>query len=315
MYHSLYVPLDGSSASEHALPFAITLARRSQAAIHLSQVHLSPLAFDEHAMAVSLKLEKDSRDQERRHLEELAARLTLQHSIKATAALLDIPILGSLQADIDRHKPDLVVMTTHGRGPLSRFWLGSVADGLIRHTSSPILLLRPQPGLADWRAEPPCRRMLVLLDGSALAEQIIPHASEIAHLMQAECTLMQFIEPVAPITFYPAAGQGASEIDHEILHEMYEAQKERALVAESYLDTVAKRMTSQGRAVKTMVVANEPIAEAVLRELAAEHFDLVALATHGRGGLRRLVLGSVADKIIRGTTCPVLVLFPQDSHK
>jgi nucleotide-binding universal stress UspA family protein len=315
MYQSLYVPLDGSVASEHALPFAVSLARRSKANIRLAEVHLPALGLEEHVMAVSLQLEKEARGHERRHLDEIAARLHSEHSLDAKAAVLEIPILGSLLADIEKHKPDLIVMTTHGRGPFSRFWLGSIADGLIRHASVPILLLRPQPGVADFHREPECRRMLVLLDGSSLAEQIIPHAIEMARFKNAECTLMQLIEPVMPLLFYPAASEGRSEIDHEILTQMYEAQQQRATVADSYLAKVAKGLAAQGVPVKTMVVANQPIASAILQELETGNFDLVALATHGHGGVRRMIVGSVADKVIRSANCPVLVLHPRETNK
>src|SRR5207247_1387570 len=99
---------------------------------------------------------------------------------------------------------DLAVMATHGRGALGRFWLGSVADEMLRHVNVPLLLVRPAEGAADLSHEPPLGRAIVALDGTPLAEQVLEPATSLAALMPDACvTLMQAIHPVGPISGSP----------------------------------------------------------------------------------------------------------------
>src|SRR5438067_676921 len=94
---------------------------------------------------------------------------------------------------------DLVVMTTHGRGPLGRLWLGSVADALVRDLAMPLLLVRPQETAPDFKREPLLKHLLLPLDGSPLAEQMLEPAVALGTLMEADYTLLRVIKPVVPI--------------------------------------------------------------------------------------------------------------------
>ena len=78
------------------------------------------------------------------------------------------------------------MMTTHGHGPLSRFWLGSVADEMVRRATTPILLVRPHEKAIDLAAEPVLRHILIPLDGSALAEQVLGPAAALGSLLQCD---------------------------------------------------------------------------------------------------------------------------------
>ena len=97
----------------------------------------------------------------------------------------------ALQQKLKQVEAGLVVMTTHGRGAVSRFWLGSVADKLVRQLPMPVLLVRPHEPAPDFAHPPIFRRALIPLDGSTLAEQILPHALGLGGLTQAEFTLFQ----------------------------------------------------------------------------------------------------------------------------
>jgi nucleotide-binding universal stress UspA family protein len=98
-----------------------------------------------------------------------------------------------------------VAMSTHGRGPLSRFWLGSVADALMRRLPVPLLLVRPQEGAPDLSEEPPLRRILIPLDGSALAEEVLAPALALGGLVGAEYTLLWVVRPLpfSPARLWP----------------------------------------------------------------------------------------------------------------
>src|SRR5947209_4350450 len=122
MYRKLLVPLDGSTFGEHALPLALSIARRAKAAIELVHVHV-PLVYVDY---FDDALDQDSRTREQAYLDAVVQRLATVSRVPMRAVLLTGPIVDVLQEQVLATGADLIVMTTHGRGPLSRFWLGSV---------------------------------------------------------------------------------------------------------------------------------------------------------------------------------------------
>ena len=182
MFRSLLVPLDGSSFAEHALPWALSIARRTGAALNLAQVHTMALFYD----STDLPADAAIREQEVANLQDVAKRLADVSPVRVNSALLDGPIPDALHAHAKSVNADLIVMTTHGRGALSRLWLGSVADRLVRRTPVPILLIRPKEGSSDIAQDPVLQRILVPLDGSALAEQILEPALALGSAMKAD---------------------------------------------------------------------------------------------------------------------------------
>jgi nucleotide-binding universal stress UspA family protein len=191
------------------------------------------------------------------------------------------------------HSDDLIVMTTHGRGPVSRFFLGSVADELIRRSPVPVLVVRPSPSAPDLIPEPAFENVLIPLDGSPRAEVVLDPALDLARQMEARCHLMRVVE----------AGAGSAAWDEAMLR-----AKEKE--ASAYLEQTAGKVRAQGLAVQTQVIVAPRAAAAILEAAQGLGGCLIALATHGRGGVRRLLLGSVADKVVRGASGPVLVHRP-----
>jgi nucleotide-binding universal stress UspA family protein len=240
---------------------------------------------------------------ERVALDRLAQRLQANHQVVATATLLDGPVAEALQRYTLAREVDLIVMTTHGRGAMTRFWLGNIADRLARQAPVPILLVRPRERVIEPAAEPTCHHVLILLDGSALAETILPHAIALGTLMQAEYTLLRVIEPTM--------GPYGTELYTAGLDE--EALARSRASAQIYLDRVAASMRAEALRVRTAVVVGLT-APGILDYARGHAVDLIALATHGRSGLARLVLGSVADKIVRGAELPVLLHRPRLWH-
>jgi nucleotide-binding universal stress UspA family protein len=216
-------------------------------------------------------------------------------------------------------------MTTHGRGGFVRAWLGSVADALVRRGGVPVLLVRPEPAAARDAAEateaadftgvadpagldlataPPLDHVLVPLDGSALAEQILEPALALGRSGELRVTLLR----VAP------APPSALPVEQTFVTPDEAAAMRRAREeAEAYLAGVAERLRAAGHAVEAVVVADHDPARAILRAARERGAQVVALSTNGRGGLARLRLGSVADKLVRGGTCPTLVLRPRET--
>jgi len=300
MYRSLMVPLDGSPFAEHALPFAASIARRAGATLHIVQAHVpvaSPYSGSE--LAADINLDATIREQEAAYLDGVVKRLTESVPIPVSRALVDGLVADALHEQALTTAADLVVIATHGRGPFSRFWLGSVADALVRRLPMPVQLVRPREEAPDLGAEVPVRRILIPLDGSDLAEQILRPATELGSLTQAEYTLLRVVEP-----FLPPPHQLPGPLFDQLARE-----------AQTYLDGVAGSLREQSLRVETRVVINRFAAAAILEEARVHDSDLIALGTHGRGGLARVLLGSVADKVVRGATTPVLVHRPLAKRK
>jgi nucleotide-binding universal stress UspA family protein len=181
---------------------------------------------------------------------------------------------------------------------MSRFWLGSVADQLMRRLHIPLLLVRPsQP------AAPPTsiRRILVTLDGSPFAERAIDAAVALGRPFGAEYALLMVVEPPLPI----ADPSGLMVVPVAV-----DAEKQLREAAANYLEGVAARLRKEGLTVTTHPVEAPAAAATIIEQADALRVDLIAIASHGAGGITRLVVGSVADKVIRGSAHPTLVVRP-----
>jgi nucleotide-binding universal stress UspA family protein len=314
MYHSILVPVDGSNFAEHALPLALQLARQAQAGVQIVRVHtvLAPL-YAETVLVYDAALDASIRKDEQAYLDNLVERLKRISKVPVTAALVEEGPIGEALTD---HAVacgmDLVVMTTHGRGPLARAWLGSVADQLVRQMPVPILLVRPGDGKVDLAQEPRPQRMLIALDGSELSEQIIKPALAMASLLGTDVTLLRVIKPAIVGQGDPLAMAGG--FDPWLMQQLQETHEQERLQAGGYLERIATPLRTKSLKVETRVLSHDQPAVAILEEVKAHRTDLVALATHGRSGLPRLVLGSVADKVVRGASIPVLVARPPTGH-
>lgn len=298
---SILVPLDGSAFAEQALAWAVPLAARARAKLRLVLVHElpSPPPLDEVTSRLYTKVELTTRSAQRDYLRGQAVRLKAEHPVQVVAATIDGAPAEALLRYAEDMRPDFVVMTTHARGGLERAWLGSVADRLLRSLEIPMLLIRPREASAETVAK--AERILVALDGSRRAEAALPPAMAVAGLFEAGLTLLQSVGPVPAVTRPPAAIPVG--FDQEL------TAMQRGM-AQDYLDSLAEAVTAAGVVATGAAVVSSGAVEAIQAATQAG-VDVVALATHGRGGLQRLVLGSVADKLIRAGRVPVLVTRPR----
>jgi nucleotide-binding universal stress UspA family protein len=301
MYRSILVPLDGSTFGEHALPLAVSLARRSGASLELVLVH-TPFIYVESGFLYDDRVDKQLQDQEQSYLEGVAKRLRAVTPVPVSWTLREGLVADSIRGQLTATSADLIVMTTHGRGPLSRFWLGSVADELVRRAPAPVLLVRPQESTPDLTQEPVLQYVFIPLDVSATAEQVLEPAVALGRLLGTDFTLLRVVKPVLfaghdPTALGdPALGQSVTE---QIRTE-----------ARTYLEGVAEGLRARSLNVQTRVLVDTQPAVAILRESQDQPHGVIALATHGRGGLQRTLLGSVADKVVRGAILPVFVYRP-----
>jgi nucleotide-binding universal stress UspA family protein len=301
MFDNILVPLDGSPFGERSLPAAARLARRTGAALHIVHVHEARVGpvYPDGVPAFDSRWDTALREQELEYLRSVSARCMEEHGIAPRTELLD----GAVASAISRHAgdigADLVMMTTHGRGGISRAWVGSVADALVRSIGVPVMLLRPNGEAVEPAAE--SQSLLVPLDGSALAEGIIDPAVELASVTGAKLTLLRVVLPI-PFVVGPAA-PAVPVFDPEAAAQLQER-------AGQYLDAMAARIRERGIDVRTDVISHSSPALAILDYAATHAIDGIAMATHGRGGWSRIALGSVADKVMRGSMLPMLLYRP-----
>ena len=298
-FRSILVPLDGSPLAEQAIPMAMAIAERARSKVKLVLVH-QPLLLMETGPAHT-KIELAMQKADREYLRSVAARLRERLGRALSSAVLLGPVAQTLARYIRELGTDLVVMTTHGRGGIRRVWLGSVADQLIRTSEVPILVVRPsETNPAGFSAGP--AEMLVPLDGSPLAEAILEPAAALARLWDAEISLVQVVRPVVLTSDPPLPFPTGYSDEFTAL---------RREAARDYIRDVAERLRESGVKASGVAVVGGGVAETLLDLARPERVGLVAVATHGRGGLRRLVLGSVADKLVRAAEVPVLVVRPR----
>src|SRR5262249_3646210 len=157
-----------------------------------------------------------ARQRKRAYLDQALARLGRAAPTAVDAVLLEGSIIDAIREQAARSQADLVVMTTHGRGPLGRFWLGSVADKLLRLLSVPLLLVNPGENPPDLTVEPAFKHILVPLDGSELAERMLTPATTLGGLMGSHYTLLRVIRPVHP-TLPHTEGLAIAQLAGEIL--------------------------------------------------------------------------------------------------
>src|SRR5262249_24290411 len=161
----------------------------------------------------------------------------------------------------------------------------------------PMLLVRPQEAAPDFTRDVPFRRVLVPLDGSPFAEQVLPPATALGAVMKAEHTLLRVVPPLLPGD-YDLGGTPLVGLPGSRLAQLKAIQEESEEEAAAYLERLAARHCEQGLSMHTRVVCYDKPAVGILEEAGRLGADLIALATHGRGGLARLLLGSVADKVL-----------------
>lgn len=300
MYSTIVVPLDGSALSEQAIPVAAALARRDGATLHLVLVHEAPrlarVRDQEHwdeALA--------SRDQA--YVDEQAREVEKRYRVRVAPVLLGGAVVPAICQHVRATKADLVVITTHGRTGFSRAWLGSVADGLVRSLAVPVLMLRAGPGgpRAPRDGDGPFHRIMIPLDGSALAEQVLEHALRLGGV-GPRYVLARVVVPVPQLDLVMPYTMPTPNVPDVEATERVEAEAARQLRGEV---EAVRRAHPEIDVDAELYEATSP-AEGLLEIAREQHAELIALTSHGRGA-SRLVLGSVADKLLRGSAAAMLV--------
>lgn len=309
MIRSILVPLDGSTFGEHALPIAMAMAKRMEASLNLIHVHSLLDATYAELQVFDNTLDQELRKKERDYLREVQKKVQDRLSVPVTIRNVDGDIAAVIAEQADSLRVSCVVMTTHARGPMGRFWLGSVTDELVRTLPIPLIAVHPNDTAPDLAQDRPIKHLLIPLDGTPLAEQILEPAVAFGKAMNADYTLLRVVTPVYPTTL-PAEPAIFGSVATDVAERVEKLHAELKKEAGEYLEKVAGRMRGEGLKVHTRIAIEDQPGVAILDNTKAP-IDMIAIETHGRGGLTRLLLGSVADKVIRGSTLPVLVAKPK----
>lgn len=305
MYKMIMVPTDGSGFDREAIRVALRVAERCRAKVRLVRVHSTGAFFamesSPEAATVSVVVLERERERIMGELYALAAECRNVSDAEIGVALEDGPVPDALQTYADRNKVDLIVISSHGRGGIARLSLGSVTDSLIHRTTIPVLVVKPHPSYLSPQAGDPFRRIVVPLDGSSVAEQILPEVVALAKVEKSELTLLRVLAP-------------RTSSQKTIADKSIPWWDKNVAAAEAYLFRTAAKLRKDGFVATTVVVIGEDIAQAIADYASGVGADLVAIATHGRGGISRALRGSVADVVTRTSRTAMLVLRPVGAH-
>jgi nucleotide-binding universal stress UspA family protein len=301
VYKMIMVPTDGSGFDREAIRVAIMIAERSRAKVRLVRVHPTGAFFglesSPEAATVSVKVLQQERDRILGDLHSLAAQCRTACNAQIDVALEDGPIPDALQAYASRNRVDLIVISSHGRGGIARLSLGSVTDLLIRRTTIPVLVVKPPTSYLKPEPGELFSSIVVPLDGSSPAEQILPAVVALAKLGEVKIRLLHVLTPQTSAQ-KAMRGQEARWWDKDVA------------AANVYLFRTAAKLREEGFLTTTDVVFGENIAEAIVDYAGRVKANLIAIATHGRGGISRALRGSVADVVTRTSRTAMLVFRP-----
>lgn len=286
-FSKILVPVDGSDMADRALPYAVRLA----AAAHGGLVLLRAVPRD----ARRDKDEHARLEAAQRHLERAAARVRAEGIPVEHAIYHDMPPEAVVRA-VRSYRTDLIAMTTHARSEFKRWYLGSVADDVVRSTESPVLLIPPEC-VREWTGQERSGDCFVLvpLDGSGLASEALAPAIQLAAALGCGLRLLHVVQP---------AGGGDGRYFAE------EDPAVRAAAARQLLEEEVARVHAHGLKAEVETITGYP-AQTIATEGARKDVLAVAMSTHGRGGVIRTVMGSTATGVLLRTCVPMLVVRSQ----
>ena len=295
-YSSMLVPQDGSDVGSSILPFVASVARSLGARVTVMTV-LDPDRRPGQANETEIWAEAQALV--RRQVQQLADAGVETDAPVVVAGVPSEQIVGQAQEG----EFDLIAMSTRGHSGPRRGLLGSVTDEVIRSTRTPVLALSPSAIEKSAQNDHRLSSLTVPLDGSELAEGILPHAQELAQQLSLGIHLVRVIA-LGSLAYYASEGvtMDTAPVEEELEEE-----------AAAYLGPIAQRLSEGGGTPTDFTIMKGSPALTIIDHLGNTTGNLAAICTHGRSGIGRLLIGSVADSIIRSAGVPVLVFASQNS--
>lgn len=298
MFNQIVVPLDGSPLAEIALPYSRALAQ----GLDLPVLLMSAIDLDDLARQIATErgLFLDT-------LDDFATHRREEYLSALAKSFVGVPVKWVVQRGVAAStiveraaadKNSLICMASHGQSGLQRWLLGSVAEKVLRATRNPLLLVRATEGapVAGIRR---IESVIVPLDGSAVAEQVLPMVSDLAKHLDVETILFRAYN--VPYGNYHE-GAGAYAVDLPRLNADIEAE------VQLYLEERRNGLSKSGVAKVSFASMEGIAADAIIHYARGKPDSVIAICSHGRSGVGRWVLGSVTETVVRHAANPVLIM-------
>lgn len=305
MYERILVPLDGSKTAEMALPYAVEIAGKLCSQFFLVEVSESGSPDAEHLCQTYMERITDQ------------VRLQLRGQEGAELVTVQNKVLTGKPADeilryADQNKVSLIAMSRHGSSGEGPWFIGSIADKVLRAAKQSVLLIRTPASERSLRAKQLVRRILVPLDGSRVGETAIPAAEILARALGAELVLLRV---VVPSSLQRDSFQGFIDPTlEELVTQAEKGQEDRKTSASKYLKRVGKPLRERGTPSLSVVVMGYP-PDQIIDYAEANEVDLISMSSHGRTGIRRWLFGSVTDKVLHAGNTPLLVVRARKAYE
>jgi len=317
MFRRILVPLDGSARAEQALPVAARIARASAGTVILVRAVTSPIDFSWYTMEAPRSMEAAlNADMEaaKEYIQRVAVSDQLEGIAVITEVVEGVPT-NVIFSTAKTHQADLIVMCSHGETGLKRWILGSVAQKVARHSPIPVLVLRESAGIPTTLHPEGNRpvRVMVATDNSPLSEEALEPAAYLSAALSAPLHGEVHLVHILPLPITSP---------HDDLADMLVREHHPAIGdAKAKLAEAAQRLTTgslaqlQLKVTHSLLIARD-VAETLI-EIAeqgeqnreeSKPYDVLVMATHGRSGMQRWVMGSVTERVLGATRLPLLVV-------
>ena len=297
MYSRVLVPLDGSKLAEEILPLAECIGTAFNIPVELLSVVEKDVVEDMSKYSKGAQSKAATAAQV--YLSGIATKMSSQ--VPADQVKMSVKVAKVADAiveEADKVNGTLIALSSHGRSGLTRMVLGSIADKVLHATKSPLLLYTPREDEPNRPADD-LNTIVVPVDGSELAERVLPHTKALAKALKLKIILLRVTPDVTGYyegdQFYPMPQEVIEGIENDALN--YLDEKVAALKSEGFSSVEGCLLSGQAATQIVDFIRNTPR-------------SFAAISTHGRSGMNRWVLGSVADGVIRRTAAPVLVVRP-----
>jgi len=291
MYENILVPLDGSELAEKALSYAKSIAKLKKSNLIL--------------FAVSLTIFVDRRDRLFTSYLETKAKELNAEKIKASTATGYGDVAEEITKYADANKMNMIVMATHGYSGAKQLMFGSISQKVLYSSKIPVLLVKPK----STKTSIEFNKILLPVDGSPFSESTFPYAEELARKNKKELLILHICEPPVVPSY------GTRPINATWKKRQDEMWSEIELQATNYLKKKTAALKKQGVQADFKVIRaqSKEVSQTILKVCKEENVDLIIMATQGRTGVSRWVYGGVANRIVRESTYPVLLIRPEKS--
>ncbi|MBN2240100.1 MAG: universal stress protein [Dehalococcoidales bacterium] len=314
MYHRMLVPLDGSELAEVVFTYAKELAGRLDIDVTLLHVAAQTGKSFNPMQQAYIKRAADLIKKQAREVQQDAGINQAGEAVKVKGELAEGYPPEEILKYAEENDIDLILMATRGHSGLKRWSIGSVATKVLSASKIPVWLVRadhvPEEPFDKW----PTTSLLVPLDGSELAESVIPHAENLAKQRgreNLEVVLLRVAETPSIPSYYGPELSGVTLNWGEFMQQE-EARRKKSSI--EYLEHIEEQFKAKNINVRSVVVEGKANDE-IINFANSNPYTMIVIASHGRSGFSRLVYGSVAANLLNGVTCPILMVKPASKEK